>query len=1144
MKFKENIGELAENKKSEFTHVLNEIYDRMRHEIDNTVALEQLLISNKPLERADTKFLKAPEDLTEEIIIRPLLKFLDYDQYHRRTSSMSAMERREADYTLIVLDEKILVEAEPLNKDLNAKYCGIHQVGTWLEKRSFEADYGIATNGFQWILLKYDSEEYKLKVLVSVDLRPLFCELLGQKHLVEFDVLQQFYSSFSSKYILDTAKGKISILERAKEEITKKFYEEYILYVFGVDKKNEDHRTCLLNSISAPSGANEDEIRLFSINLMSRLIFIKFLEDKGLVETNLLRKILNEYKKSKTPNTFYKAYLQTLFYDVFNTNKNKRRSNVFSIELFKEIPYLNGGLFREVVRGEKIYDVENDILEKIIIDLLENYSFTLNDENESLNPDILGNVFEKTINYLTSGGTEKEGTKKRKNLGAYYTPEKITSFISKNTIHPFLFEKIRLTLKELEWKDSDIDLYTSLEDFLDNLPKNPKTIKKIIELIEKIKIIDPACGSGHFLICALKELVFIRKNILEKLEEKINYYHIKKAIINNNLYGVDIEGPAVEITKLRLWLNLIEDLNISDINQIETLPNIEYNIREGNSLIGWLNEKLSQNVCTSPYEDVKDILHALKLTYIENKVNYDNLIEAEDFLTRMDGTFVENSKNAYSKLKEIYLKEEGERAVILKDILEKIRGDIYKSITPVLLTEINLSDRKSRISHQQFERLKPFHWHIDFADIINNGGFDIVLGNPPYGKGQIADFNNLGVYELHDDIYTIFVERSNLFLKDNGFLSFIMPVSWETGERYSKIRNRFFEIYRPEIVVNLPFDIFPEVYVDTCVIVFKKSFHSKVDFLKVFEYGKRFKIDQIKGLEKYYEKIPGDYIYNNPTKKVYMNLFIYELDNRFKSYSKIGDVTRSAIGILASKYEIKDEASTKNYLPFFVGNVYRYQIEKSGFKYINFEKHLETDYVDYYSHPRILIRRIVSRSNRLMATCIKEKFVSKKDLYSFIIINSEYDIHYILALLNSKLFSYLYLNQSALATKDDFRQTTLGEIRDLPVYPASLKQQKVIKNIVKCMIQLKNENEKYNDYANLLDDILDKLIYELYLSEINSQIFDEILHHISNLQDFSLKEIISFCNEIKTSSKVSEKNKIIESNDIIKKIEMLFMPKS
>jgi hypothetical protein len=180
-KFIEKLGELPQGKNSEFYEVIKNIYILLYQEINNKLLFEQI-INGKVLERKDTTLKKEPEDLTREIVIKPLFKFLGFkeEELHRETVSGSKKELKKADYTLIVGNEKILVEAEPLNKDLNIKGSGIDQVWGCLEKRSFKADYGIATNGFTWILIKYDTDDYKLKRLLEIELRGFFQELLKE----------------------------------------------------------------------------------------------------------------------------------------------------------------------------------------------------------------------------------------------------------------------------------------------------------------------------------------------------------------------------------------------------------------------------------------------------------------------------------------------------------------------------------------------------------------------------------------------------------------------------------------------------------------------------------------------------------------------------------------------------------------------------------------------------------------------------------------------------------------------------------------------------------------------------------------------------------------------------------------------------
>lgn len=1003
-KFKERAGELPESKKSEFYEVIKNIYGTLYQEVNNRILFEQL-IKGKVLERTDTALRKAPEDLTEELIIRPLLKFLGHDQYHRRTSSLSAMERREADYTLIVGNERVLVEAEPLNKDLNIKGSGVEQVESWLEKRSFEADYGIATNGFTWILIIYNPEEYKLIKLLIVELREFFQELLGQHHITNHEeILNNFYNGFSQKYILPTAKNRAIVLEENKESITNRFYEDYIKYVFGFNKKDGKHTYCLFDAISPATGS-----------LMSRLIFVKFLEDKGLVEQDLLRKLCKEYDKSKLPITFYKAYLQPLFYDVFNTPEDRRKSNVIGIPFFKKIPYLNGGLFRELVPKEREYDVENELIELIIKNLLEKYSFTLNGDEESLNPDILGNVFEKTINYLTGENLND----KRKELGAYYTPEEVTSFISKNTIHPFIFEKVKIILKNFGWDDANINSYESLADFLDNAPSksNPKIIKAIYDKINEIKILDPACGSGHFLTSAMKELIFIKKKLLEHLESDISYYAIKKQIISNNLHGVDIETSAVEIAKLRLWLSLIENIEVSDISPIETLPNIEYNIIDGDSLVGWANEGINQNVAITPYDDkMREIFEDLRLDYARIDYKFKLLSESEELLSKQGGRLVDNLKRAYSNLQILYSQEEGQKAVRLREILVTIRNSIYAVISSSFQNYIVEKSKKKNKKEilEKYKVSNQFHWNIDFGNIISSGGFDIITENPPYGI-DIKENQRLYIPQIlpYTNEYVTsalaFIERSYYLTKEGGYIGLIVPKSLAYSQRWSIGRKLIKDDLDTIVDVSRAFK---DVKLEQVIVIIKKGAASK-----------KYKVKDIADTNSYV--IDKSYIDLTDTILVHANGSDLSIFKKLSTGDKfLGNVSKTSRG-LPFQSQI---AKTKTKHPIYRGeDISRYNLNDT-IEYLPSELiDDDNEKIKFLMQPKILSQRIVAHVKKpvphiiIMSTLDKKGVLSLDTVENTVLTDNDYSLEFITCLLNSKLaswYAYRYIFAKAIRTMD------------------------------------------------------------------------------------------------------------------------------
>lgn len=747
---------MTNERKTEFGNVLQKILQNLRKEGITPVDIEKLVMHKTQLERIHTKFRSKPEDVTKNLIIEPILDFLGYRHRSLSSGSNDPKDRKEADYSLMVGNERILVEAEPLNKELlRKKNQGVEQLQSYLERKSFRSDLGIATNGFEWILIKYDTKSYAFKQMSHIDLRAFFYPLIGQQNLVETDeklneILMWFYYYFSNEYILAASQDYSNLLEEKKENVTRRFYEDYIRYVFGYDKMTDKKVRCLLTAIRTPPNTSHKDERLFAITLMSRLIFVKFLEDKRLVNPNFQRTLLRSYRDNNIPSSFYRSYLQPLFYDVLNTPPHNRKPNVMAISEYNNIPYLNGGLFREVVENETQYDVDNDIVE-LIIEILEKYAFTLEDNPESLNPDILGLVFEKTINYLTG-----EGTDRRRDLGAYYTPDDVTTYICKETIRKRVFEVVIEYLKEIGWKSSEIDQYKSLEDFLEFIPENPKTLNGIYQRVSEITLLDPACGSGHFLSSAMKELFHIRRSLMLQFSKRVNNFQLKKDIITSNLFGVDIESSAVEIARLRLWLSLIEDLDRDreDKEQIETLPNIEYNIFEGNSLLGF-TEPLSEEQMTIS----------------------DDQTTTRELFQQVDELKIEFRTTADPK-----------RAKQLKEMIEERLNERKLLLNKKLLAYL-ASDRKTGHPLEAISKMNPFHWRLMFSEVLaRDGGFDLVIANPPYVEQTKIDYPTMR-FDTSEcgNLYAYFVEIGLKMLKEKGRIGIIVPLSAFCTQRMSSL---------------------------------------------------------------------------------------------------------------------------------------------------------------------------------------------------------------------------------------------------------------------------------------------------------------------------------------------------------------------
>jgi hypothetical protein len=223
-------------------------------------------------------------------------------------------------------------------------------------------------------------------------------------------------------------------------------------------------------------------------------------------------------------------------------------------------------------------------------------------------------------------------------------------------------------------------------------------------------------------------------------------------------------------------------------------------------------------------------------------------------------------------------------------------------------------------------------------------------------------------------------------------------------------------------------------------------------------------IRDLKGDIEHHVDIDYSYLLSEPTHRIFMNQEIYRLQNEIAAYPALGtsDPTRgisdSMRGIEGYMYEYKPTARGSTWLPFFAGQVYRYIITQKEPKFVNFKRHMnDNEYVRYFKGTRILVRRLINRRNRLQAMIAVEDFVVGKDLYSFLVTDPDYDARYVLAILNSTLISYLYYTRSTTAQKDDFRQTTLEEVRQLPVASAKSSLQRRIAELVDKLVTLKKE---------------------------------------------------------------------------------------
>ncbi|MFB6234917.1 MAG: Eco57I restriction-modification methylase domain-containing protein [Halopenitus sp.] len=726
--FSEFETEVSDADEDRIIETIAESIERLRDQIEDDILDEMFRAEpGRYTMRADfTRDQLDPEPLTKNRVIEPLLDVLGYDDYGYEAGGFSEQRGEQADYAVSLRDvesvdsSRLLIEAEPVNKVLQDRGHGLDQVKSWLSQREFESDFGFATDGLRWIFIRYDPDSYSHNHINTVDLRPVFLTLFenatteqrsptevlsDEERALVSNLLRTFeYGNFVS--IIDEAR---EVIKRKQEEITDEFYDDYIQVVFGVEDGSEDRRARSLigEGIVPPNEADGDDIRLFAVDLMNRLIFVKFLEDKRIVRPDLLDVLTDTYENGIYPQSLYKTFFDPLFYDVFNEKPEDRDPQVADLDVYSGTPYLNGGLFRPELNGtatfdERDFDVRDSVLESII-DLLERYQFSTDGGPTDIDPSVLGNVFEKTINYLTTDPGDQNA-----DLGAYYTPKEITRFSAEETVRPALLERFKQVLQdERDWPEPEVEQYDTLYELIDGVPGSGDLITRLLSELDEFYVVDPGMGSGHFLTSVVEEIVNVRQALYARQENYPSRHRLKKTTVQNNIYGVDIMEPAVEIGKLRLWLSIISELREEDLDDLDVeeiaLPNITFNVRQGNTLIGYVGFP----------EETEDGLATFE-RWSEDSVRsrYEDVIEQIELYEEYSA-FPERSEEHRQRANEL-----------LEEYRDELDDDILEDFSEIV----------DGVTEDDLEEYKPFHWVLEFAEVYAEGGFDVIVGNPPWDR--------------------------------------------------------------------------------------------------------------------------------------------------------------------------------------------------------------------------------------------------------------------------------------------------------------------------------------------------------------------------------------------------------------------------
>lgn len=527
------------------------------------------------------------------------------------------------------------------------------------------------------------------------------------------------------------------------EKVTRKFYEDY--------EEVFDNLQQVVTGLENEDEEKEDEDKkIFVQTLMNRLLFLRFVEKKGWLrfgdETRPQNYLQKLFRAGPIGNqSWYNSRLKVLFFEGMAVPNHRRE------DIIGQVLYLNGGLFEKTPRlDNQVTDIPNDAFEPILGDegLFYKYNFTVEestplDIDVAVDPEMLGKVFEK----LVTG---------RRDTGSYYTPRTVVSFMCREAIKGYLGSPNAPLIDEHK---------------ADNI--SVPEARDLLQKLDNVKVVDPACGSGAYLLGMLHELYELTSLLDTRAQTQTpkDDYHRKLSIIQNNLYGVDLDDFAVNIARLRLWLSLAVDFQGDDP---DPLPNLDYKIEIGDSL-------------TAPDPSGEFPTTFDKLARIKKIEKFD-LLKAEHMDPR-------------KKAKHPKLEEE------IKQLREEIASFTHPD-----------------------QQISGFDWRVEFAEVWSQkNGFDIAIANPPYGIAVSDSVRNQYFNQRKEnekgqskDSYGIFIARGFQVLRPGGIMSYIVSDTWRTIKSHRPLRKLLLENTTVFHILDLPSWIFDAV-VNTCILTLSKT---------------------------------------------------------------------------------------------------------------------------------------------------------------------------------------------------------------------------------------------------------------------------------------------------------------------------------
>ena len=872
----------------------------------------------------------------------------------------------------------------------------------------------------------------------------------------------------------------------------KVFYEDFVQFITGnryikvggkyerkpVSKEN----TKIFNQFK--KFANDDYelsckyVRDYIKKFMGRLVFLQFLQKKGWlgVETNSCwgngnkNFLLDLFTNSKYKADFLEKVLEPLFFGMLNTDTKDRRDlfkykgwDLDLLKEFKQIPYLNGGLFeneglddleikfpQEMFSNpakadkERIFNDKKDYSKEQypftescgLLDFFARYNFTIDETDPAdmeigVEPEMLGKIFENLL-------------EDNKDKGAFYTPKEIVQYMCRESLIAYLGDNE---------KNRKLVIYHISE-------QSDSEKKELIDKLRDLKVCDPAVGSGAFPMGMLNELFACRVALGDSKEAA----EIKKEIVRENIYGVDIEKGAVDIARLRFWLAIIVDEK-----EPIPLPNLDYKIMQGNSLL-----------------ESYDGVDLSKMLEIPDAGEFDYNEEQRTLLkTNMDEYFDDNNHENKSNKNKV------------------IKALVYDLVCATCGLRSN-SEKALDMHEKVWEGTSDFFlWHTWFSDVFNRpndcNGFDIVIGNPPYVFARDAHFSDDFKKDIQRDYYSKLADRTkskasqsgkiNLFAlfimkgimlsNKNGILSYIVPNNILRTTTYDLVRRYILDNTSVSQIVDLGSGIFEKVTASTITI---QLMNQKKEDNEVVILTEANSLDPI---DANITRIPQSQFLHNTSYA--FNIFGEDTNNALsekiaKNAIPFGEYCIDIIsGVCAKKDLVFSTKESKDLQPMLVGKSVKKYMITEPIKYLKWDlpniDRARPDYL-WQEDEKIITQRISGGKHPIVATLDCSKFKTFNSINN-IVLKEDYKNCYkfFLALLNSNVLNWYYANNFSNNSEltVNISKTFLEK---LPIPQVSETQINKIMNLVEEILSIKKASPESN--TTTLEYKIDSLIYSLY----------------------------------------------------------------